>query len=149
MSVKKCRYCKHWADGRCIDEEVRGRRWSDGSLFDDTLYWFTVHVCKVETEENDEGEETLYTGEDVWSGVRGLNAALPCLSLHPSEEAAWNAMLAFLARWRDKAASMGYAPVGGVVECQEEFHEWHAHCDFEFAGRKVRLEGRLHAVNRF
>ena len=98
---------------------------------------------------DDEGKEVRHTGEDVWSGVRGLNAALPCLSLHPSEEAAWNAMLAFLARWRDKAAAMGYAPVGGGVECQEEFHEWHAHCDFDFAGREVRMEGRLHAVNRF
>lgn len=116
---------------------------------DDTLYWFTVHVCKVETEENDEGEEVRYTGEDVWSGVRGLNAALPCLSLYHSEENAWNAMLAFLARWRDKAAAMGYAPVGGVVECQEEFNDWHAHCDLYLDDRLVRLEGRLHAVNRF
>lgn len=33
MSVR-CRYCKHWANGRCLDEEVRRRRWSDGSLFD-------------------------------------------------------------------------------------------------------------------
>lgn len=116
---------------------------------DKTFYWFTVHVCEVETEKNDRGEDVQYTGESIWSGVRGLNAALPCLALIPSEDAAWNAMLAFLAKWRDKAAVMGYSPVGDIVECQEEFHEWHAHCDFDFGGRQVRLEGRLHGANRF
>lgn len=114
-----------------------------------TFYWFTVHVCETETEKNDKGEEERYTGEDIWSGVRGLNGSLPCLSLYPSEDAAFSALLAFLGKWRDKTAAMGYAPVGGVVECQEEFHEWHAHCDFERDGRLVRLEGRLHAASRF
>lgn len=114
-----------------------------------TFYWFTVHVCEVEVEKDEEGKETRYTGEDVWSGVRGLNCALPCLSLYLSEDAAFAALLAFLGKWRDKAAAMGYAPVGGVVECQEEFHEWHAHCDLERDGRLVRLEGRLHAASRF
>ena len=32
MIVRKCANCRHWRGGHCLDEEVRGRRWSDGSL---------------------------------------------------------------------------------------------------------------------
>lgn len=116
---------------------------------DATFYWFSLHVGETETDENDSGEPERFMNDEAWSGVRGLNAALPCLALHPSEETAWNAMLAFLSKWRDRAIAMGYAPVGGIVEAQEEFCEWHAHCDFDFEGRQVRLEGRLHGTNRF
>lgn len=116
---------------------------------DATFHWFSVHVGETETERNDAGEDERFMCSEGWSGVRGLNAALPCLPLHPSEDAAWNAMLTFLAKWRGRAVEMGYAPVGDIVERREEFHEWHAHCDFDFKGRQVRLEGRLHSVNRF
>lgn len=116
---------------------------------DGTFYWFTVHVGETETEENDAGEEERFMNRELWSGVRGLNTVYSCLFVYGSEETAWRALLSLLEKWRSAAIAMGYAPVGVVVECQEEFNEWHAHCDFDFGGRQVRLEGRLHSVNRF